>query len=132
VDYSTTGNGRSELENDSGGLQWTVNRVHGIQKARGSNPLGSTKFPRSELASVLSSRTTRTATDTLFDTLSDTLIGSNQPSLWLARSADPGRSVGLPRLHQLPCLRELFDLVVVDAHLVHQGPRIDATDNETI
>ncbi len=36
--------GTFELENDSGGLWRTVNRVHGIQKVRGSNPLGSTKF----------------------------------------------------------------------------------------
>ena len=33
---------RVELENDSGGLWRTVNHVHGIQKIRGSNPLGST------------------------------------------------------------------------------------------
>ncbi len=34
--------GGFRLENDSAGLRWTVNRVHGIQKVRGSNPLGST------------------------------------------------------------------------------------------
>jgi len=27
--------GAVELENDSGGLWWTVNRVHGIQKVKG-------------------------------------------------------------------------------------------------
>ncbi len=36
--------GGFRLENDSAGLRWTVNRVHGIQKVRGSNPLGSTRF----------------------------------------------------------------------------------------
>jgi|GEM_PF-5188741 len=34
----------SELENDSGERWWTLYREHGIQKVRGSNPLGSTKF----------------------------------------------------------------------------------------
>ena len=33
---------RFELENDPGGLRWTLYRGHGIQKVRGSNPLGST------------------------------------------------------------------------------------------
>jgi len=33
---------RFELENDSGGLWWTVYRMYGIQKVRGLNPLGST------------------------------------------------------------------------------------------
>jgi len=37
-----TGNVSSELEDVSGGLWWTVYPVHGIQKVRGSNPLGST------------------------------------------------------------------------------------------
>jgi len=32
------------FELDFGGLWWTVYRVHGVQKIRGSNPLGSTKF----------------------------------------------------------------------------------------
>jgi len=44
VDYSTTGNVWSELENDSGGLQWTANPMPGSQKVRGSKPLGCTKF----------------------------------------------------------------------------------------
>ncbi len=35
--------------NDLGGLRWTGYRKHGIQKVRGSNPLGSTKFPNTKL-----------------------------------------------------------------------------------
>jgi len=31
-----------ELENEPSGLLWTIYRRHGIQKVRGSNPLGST------------------------------------------------------------------------------------------
>jgi hypothetical protein len=42
VDRSTIGIVTLELENDSGGLWWTLYRRHGIQKVRGSNPLGST------------------------------------------------------------------------------------------
>jgi hypothetical protein len=41
VDQSIITDGRFELENDSEGLPWTVNREHGIQKVRGSNPLES-------------------------------------------------------------------------------------------
>ena len=37
-----------DFELDSGGLWWAVNRVHSIQKVRGSNPLGSTEFASSE------------------------------------------------------------------------------------
>ena len=48
MDSSTTSNVRSELENDSGGLQWAANYVPGSQKVRGSNPLGSTKFLNTE------------------------------------------------------------------------------------
>jgi hypothetical protein len=33
---------RFELENDAGGHRWTFYQRHGIQKVRGSNPLGST------------------------------------------------------------------------------------------
>ena len=42
MDPATTGKGRSQFENDTGGFWWTVYLVHGIQKVRGSNPLGST------------------------------------------------------------------------------------------
>ena len=42
MDQATTGKGRSQFENDTGGFWWTVYLVHGIQKVRGSNPLGST------------------------------------------------------------------------------------------
>ena len=42
---------RFELENDFGGLWWTGYRRHGIQKVRGSNPLGSTKIFELEIAS---------------------------------------------------------------------------------
>ena len=47
---------RSELENDSGGRWWTTYLVHGIQKVRGSNPLGSTKFLNTETPVKLQSR----------------------------------------------------------------------------
>ena len=35
---------RFELENDPSGFLRTIYLEHGIQKVRGSNPLGSTKF----------------------------------------------------------------------------------------
>ena len=53
VDQSPSPEARVELENDPGGLCWTVYRVHGIQKVRGSNPLGSTKFLNTKLRSAL-------------------------------------------------------------------------------
>jgi len=40
----------------SGGLWWTVYPMHGIQKVRGSNPLGSTKFCGFEQAKVTAKR----------------------------------------------------------------------------
>ena len=36
--------GLTAYEPDFGGLWWTLYQRHGIQKVRGSNPLGSTKF----------------------------------------------------------------------------------------
>ena len=44
VDESPVISVRFELENDPDGLWWTIIPRHGIQKVRGSNPLGSTKF----------------------------------------------------------------------------------------
>ena len=70
VDYSTTGNVGSELENDSGGLQWTANSVPGSQKVRGSNPLGSTKFLISQSTIWRSMQISRRPADRLSDRLS--------------------------------------------------------------
>jgi hypothetical protein len=56
----TTGNRVAfELENDAGGLRWTLYPRHGIQKVRGSNPLGSTKFLNTKsrpLVAILAAR----------------------------------------------------------------------------
>jgi len=49
VDESPVITIRFELENDAGGLRWTGYQRHGIQKVRGSNPLGSTKFLNTKL-----------------------------------------------------------------------------------
>ena len=72
ADQSDVVAGGVELENDSGGLRWTFYLRHGIQKVRGSNPLGSTKFLNTRSPPFAGLRASPAALDTLFDTLSDT------------------------------------------------------------
>src|SRR5579859_2345202 len=62
------------FENDFGGLWWTVYLVHGIQKVRGSNPLGSTKFLRSKSSRSRARADRARAVARLFGTLSHPLF----------------------------------------------------------
>ena len=54
VDESAVITIRFELENNCGGPRRTLHRLPGSQKVRGSNPLGSTKFLRSDLLAAVS------------------------------------------------------------------------------
>ena len=69
MDISTTFKSGLNSKTTLGGLWWTINPLQGIQKVRGSNPLGSTRFLTRNCPAAWTQRTPRPRNDTLLGLL---------------------------------------------------------------